>query len=158
MPYGLPSPCQILLKLISNRRGGTPKRALSVPKRPKGTQRRPKRPPETAKKRLGSALGALLTRFGRALGRFREPNASKMEPKLSQKLSQVVSSRVSHAHFGFHAIFLLFSKKMLQNFQNSLVRQKSYTGEDSLKKCSILQMLHYERARLHHPEKHLQKP
>ena len=54
-------------KLVPNRRGGTPWRALSAPKRPKGTQERSKRPPETAKKRLQERLGALLRRFGRVL-------------------------------------------------------------------------------------------
>ena len=67
LPHGPPNPCQILPKMVPNRRGGTPWRALSAPKRPKGTQERSKRPPETAKKRLQERLGALLRRFGRVL-------------------------------------------------------------------------------------------
>ena len=158
LPYRPPNPCQILQKFVPNRRGGYPRRALSVPKRPKDTQERPKRPPQTAKKRLESLLGALLRRFGCALGRFGEPNGTKMEPKFNQKLSKVVTGKVSQAHFVFHMSFLTFSKKMLQIFQTSSVSQNSYPGGDSMKnavfyKCCIISV-HVSTP----PERHLQKP
>ena len=88
LPHGPPNPCQILPKMVPNRRGGTPWRALSAPKRPKGTQERPKRPPETAKKRLESPLGALWRRFGRAVGRFWEPNGDQNGAKIVPKALQ----------------------------------------------------------------------
>ena len=50
--HGPPNPCQILLKIVSNGRGGTPWRALSVPKRAKSTQERstpPRRPKSVSK-------------------------------------------------------------------------------------------------------------
>ena len=50
LPHGPPNPCQIHEKMVPNRRGGTPWRALSAPKRPKGTQERPKRPPRDGQK------------------------------------------------------------------------------------------------------------
>ena len=95
-------------KKLSQTGAGVPLKTLSAPKLHKATQERPKRPPETAKKRLESLPGALLRRFGRALGRLGEPNGSKMEPKLNQKLSKVVLGRVSHAHFVFQLMFLTF--------------------------------------------------
>ena len=67
LPHGPPNPCQILPKMVPNRRGGTLWRALSAPKRPRGTQERSKRPPEMAKKHLQERLGALLSRVGRVL-------------------------------------------------------------------------------------------
>ena len=134
LPYGPPNPCQILQKFVPNRRGGYPRRALSVPKRPKDTQERPKRPPQTAKKRLESLLGALLKRFGRALGRFWEPNGTKMEPKFNQKLSKVVTGRVSHAHFVFFFSYdcLNFFKENVADFRNIVGKSKfvSWGGFD----------------------------
>ena len=85
LPHGPPNPCQILPKMVPNRRGGTPWRALSAPKRPKGTQERSKRPPETAKKRLQERLGALLRRFGRVLSAIGASRRSLLDGILSPK-------------------------------------------------------------------------
>ena len=85
LPHGPPNPCQILLKMVPNRRGGTPWRALSAPQRPKSTPERSNRSPETAKKRLQERLGALLRRFGRVLSAIWASRRSLRERILNPK-------------------------------------------------------------------------
>ena len=87
LPYGPPNPCQILKILVPNG-ADTPRRALS-----KSAQGQPGAPQEIDS---GSALQALWTRFGTIWGAKWEQNEAEIDPRALQ----VVSGRVSHAHFG----------------------------------------------------------
>ena len=116
LPHGPPNPCQILPKMVPNRRGGTPWRALSAPKRPKGTQERPKRPPETAKKRLESPLEALLGHCGRALGRFGEPNGDQNVAKIDPKALQSCVGQGLSFSLRFSCDSLIFFKENVADF------------------------------------------
>ena len=105
LPYGPRNPCQILQILVPNRRGGTPRRALSAPKRPKGTQERLKGPPETTKKRLRERLGALLRRFGRVLGAAGASRGGPGSPKWMQNRHTIFLKRVSVTVSGSDLVF-----------------------------------------------------
>ena len=146
-----PTPYKINLTLAQTG-AGVPQEG---PERSKTAQGHPGAPQESPRDGQNAsrialwALDALWDDSGSQMG-------TKMKLKLTKKqLSKVVSDRVSHAHFGFHA--LAFSKNILQIFLNSSVKQKQYPWVDSLKnaifyKCCTINV-HVSTT----PEKHLQK-